>query len=115
MTRRTAVPGAVSSRRRCLAVARLAAEASGLSVNDVLNPRLGPRRASSARALAMYLAHVALGETMTGVARDFHRHRSTVAHACRRVENRRDEAACDRWIAGLERRIQHEMEVRDAG
>jgi chromosomal replication initiation ATPase DnaA len=50
----------------------------------------------------MYLAHVGFGMSLARVAAAFGRDRSTVAHACHLVENRRDEAAFDAWMAQLE-------------
>jgi chromosomal replication initiation ATPase DnaA len=55
-----------------------------------------------ARQVAMYLAHVACGLTFTEVGRLFARDRTTVAHACGLVEDRREEAAFDRALELLE-------------
>jgi chromosomal replication initiation ATPase DnaA len=62
------------------------------------------RRASIAlaRQSAMYLAHVAFGLTFTEVGRAFGRDRTTAAHACRRIEDRRREARLDAALAELE-------------
>lgn len=54
------------------------------------------------RQLAMYLAHVALGRTMSEVGSYFGRDRTTVAHACGRVEDRRDECDFDAFVTRLE-------------
>lgn len=86
----------------CLIAARLAADATAIPLPLVLHPRRLDRRCASARALAMYLAHVGLGLPMSRVAAGFGRHRSTVAHACRRIEERRESAGWDRWVAALE-------------
>src|SRR6266436_4328035 len=48
-----------------------------------------------ARQSAMYLAHVALGLSYTDVGRTFGRNRTTAAHACRRVEDRREDPRID--------------------
>ena len=48
-----------------------------------------------ARQVAMYLAHVELGLSLTIVAAQFGRDRTTVSHACGRVEDRRDDPAVD--------------------
>jgi chromosomal replication initiation ATPase DnaA len=56
-----------------------------------------------ARQTAMYLAHVALGLTLTEVGRIFGRDRTTAAHACRRTESRRDDPFMDTLLVGLER------------
>ncbi|MCB4768955.1 chromosomal replication initiator DnaA [Ancylobacter sp. Lp-2] len=98
-----------------LLAARLAAENAGVPLHDLLQTRRGRRASASARALAMYLAHVGLGETMGRVARDFRRHRSTVAHACRQIEERREDRRCDDWIDGLERRLRRATEAGHGG
>ena len=59
-------------------------------------------RAAFARQVAMYLAHVACGLTLTEVGEVFSRDRTTVAHACGRVEDLRDDAAFDRSLDLLE-------------
>jgi chromosomal replication initiation ATPase DnaA len=62
----------------------------------------GPRRAAFARQVAMYLAHVAWGLTLTEVGRVFARDRTTVAHACGLVEDLRDDPVLDRSLELLE-------------
>jgi chromosomal replication initiation ATPase DnaA len=55
-----------------------------------------------ARQVAMYLAHVGFGLSLKEVARLFARDRSTVAHACALVEDRREAAPFDRALDLLE-------------
>lgn len=99
--------------RPAVALCRLAAAtvcaATGISVDDILAPRRAPAAAASARQLAMYLAHVGFGVALADVARAFRRDRTTVAYACRRIEDLRDGPfdqevarleACARWAAG---------------
>lgn len=62
----------------------------------------GPARAAFARQTAMYLAHVGCGLSLTEVGRVFGRDRTTVAHACGVVEDRRDEAEFDSMLTHLE-------------
>jgi hypothetical protein len=50
----------------------------------------------------MYLAHVAFEMSLAQIAALFRRDRSTVAHACHIVEDRREDALFDGWISGLE-------------
>lgn len=54
------------------------------------------------RQIAMYLTHTAYEMSLARVAVAFGRDRSTVAHACHRVEDRRDSPAFDRWIEDME-------------
>ena len=56
----------------------------------------GSPDAALARQVAMYLAHVGCGLSLTEVGRLFARDRTTVAHACERVEDRRESAPFDR-------------------
>jgi hypothetical protein len=59
--------------------------------------------AAFARKLAMYLAHVAFGMSIGRVGRAFGRDRTTVAHACHVIEDKRDDPRFDRWLDALER------------
>jgi hypothetical protein len=53
----------------------------------------------------MYLMHTSLGRTMADVGRYFGRDRTTVAHACGRIEDQRDDAGFDALVLVLEERI----------
>jgi chromosomal replication initiation ATPase DnaA len=55
-----------------------------------------------ARQTAMYLAHVAFGLSLTDIGELFSRDRTTVAHACRVVEELRDDPVMDEALAVLE-------------
>jgi chromosomal replication initiation ATPase DnaA len=50
----------------------------------------------------MYLARVALGLTFSDAGLLFGRDRTTVSHACRRVENLRDDAGFDALLDTME-------------
>ena len=50
----------------------------------------------------MYLAHVGCGLSLTEVGRLFARDRTTVAHACGLIEDRREEPGFDRALELLE-------------
>jgi chromosomal replication initiation ATPase DnaA len=56
---------------------------------------------SLGRQIAMYLAHVAFGLSLTQVGQLFGRDRTTVAHACSVVEDLRDDATLDRALTVL--------------
>lgn len=62
-------------------------------------------RAAFARQVAMYLAHVGCGLSLTETGALFQRDRTTVAHACNLVEDRRDEPAVDSLLDELERAV----------
>lgn len=74
----------------------------GVPGSDIQRPTRGRARAAFARQTAMYLAHVALGLTYTDVGGIFRRDRTTVAHACALVEDRRDDPGFDRVMDLLE-------------
>jgi chromosomal replication initiation ATPase DnaA len=61
-----------------------------------------PAPIAFARQSAMYLAHVAFGLTYADVGRAFGRDRTTAAHACRIVEDRRVDPGLDAQLASLE-------------
>jgi len=55
-----------------------------------------------ARQVAMYIAHVGLGLSLTDTGALFGRDRTTAAHACRVVEDRRDDHELDRLLDAIE-------------
>ncbi len=70
--------------------------------SDLWSGTRGKPRVALARQVAMYLAHVACGLTMTEVGQIFARDRTTVRHACGLVEDMRDEPSFDRSLDLLE-------------
>jgi hypothetical protein len=66
-------------------------------------PTRGHARVALARQVAMYLAHVGCGLSLTEAGELFDRDRTTVAHACHVVEARRENPGFDRAIELLER------------
>lgn len=93
-------------RVRDAAAARLAAGVSAFAldveVEDVLGELRGRADVAFARQVAAYLCHTAFEMSLTRVATAFERDRSTVAHACHLIEDRRDEPHFDVWIDTLE-------------
>lgn len=76
-----------------------------VDIEDLRAPTRGSPRAAFARQVAMYLAHVTCGATMTEVGILFDRDRTTVAHACAVVEDRRDDAELDGKLEHLEQAV----------
>jgi len=74
----------------------------GVPLDQLLAATRKDRRAAEARQVAMYLAHVALGMNLSVVARGFGRDRSTACHACRHVEELRENPEIDRQMTSLE-------------
>jgi hypothetical protein len=86
-------------------VAALVAAARQVDAEALWQANRGVAELALARQLWMYLLCTALGFTQTEVARMAGRDRSTVHHACRLIEDRRDEAGFERQIAALESQL----------
>lgn len=84
----------------------LVAYALGLKQEDVLSAERGTPVHARARHIAMYLTHAACGMSLARVARAFGRDRSTVSHACRLVEDYREDADFDTWVEQLSSGLQ---------
>lgn len=93
-------------RRDCRLVVLAVASATGVRYCDFFARSRMRLATASARQLAMYLCHTFLGLSLTEVGQFFGRDRTTVAHACRQVEDGRDEGGpADLRILSLETRI----------
>lgn len=89
------------ARRADLAL-RLAATAFDVTIEEM---RADTRRGATvafARQVAMYIAHVGFGLSLSKVAQAFRRDRTTVAHACHLVEDAREDPDFDEAIACIE-------------
>lgn len=62
----------------------------------------GDARTAFARHIAIYIARTRLGLSFTAAGRLFDRDRTTAAHACRRVEERRDELWADELVERID-------------
>lgn len=98
--------GVSKSRARDAAKARLSADivgyALGIASDDILGDTKGGAETAFARQVAMYVCYTAFEISLARVAVAFERDRSTVSHACHRIEDRRDEPQFDQWIDSLE-------------
>lgn len=87
-------------RHRCARVAIDIAISNvfGIGSEGLWHCTRGVKDVAEARQVAMYLAHVCCRMTLTEVGAMFGRDRTTVAHACLKVECRRDNPAFDRAL-----------------
>lgn len=92
----------------------LAASVLDLAPADLETTTRGVARAALARQIAMYLAHVSFEMSLAKVADAFGRDRSTVAHACHRIEDLREEPRFDSWLDGLEEALRAINDLRGA-
>ena len=83
-------------------VVRLVSNSQNLEESAVMDTSRGSSEISRARQIAMYLLHTSLSMPYGTVARLFGRDRTTVAHACRTIEDLRDVPASDDEIVKLE-------------
>ena len=100
----------------CRLAARLAASHYDVPLSQVVARRRSSRRVTRARHVGIYLAHVIYGLSLVGVGLGFGRDRTTVAYACRMVEDARDDPAFDAALVGLEisARILLDLQREDA-
>jgi chromosomal replication initiation ATPase DnaA len=94
-----------TSRRLRLLIEDIVAGVFGVDPEDLRKPTRGQARIALARQVAMYIAHVGFSMTLTEVGELFARDRTTVAHACTVVEQRRDDGAFDASVVLLEQII----------
>tara|TARA_R110002110_G_scaffold83799_6_gene217536 strand:- start:1462 stop:1887 length:426 start_codon:yes stop_codon:yes gene_type:complete len=73
-----------------------------ISLAEMRAPTRRTAPVAQARQIAMYLMHVSFGLSLSAVGRHFGRDRTTAAHACRQIEDRRDDAAFDMLMDRLE-------------
>jgi chromosomal replication initiation ATPase DnaA len=85
-----------------LLAASVAAFALKVRLPEILEAPRGGADVVLARQVAMYLCQVGFELSLARVAVAFHRDRSTVAHACHAIEDRRDDDQFDQWIGALE-------------
>jgi len=88
----------------CFVVA-MVASAFRILPDSIRAGRRGPARVAFARQVAIYLSHTRLGLTYDAAGLAFGRDRTTAAHACRRVEERREDPTLDTILDYLERAV----------
>lgn len=102
---RSCPPTDAAKRRLRLLIEDIVAGVFGVEPEALRKPTRGQARIALARQVAMYIAHVGFSLTLTEVGELFARDRTTVAHACTVVEQRRDDGAFDASVLLLEQII----------
>ena len=82
-------------------LAEVVGVALGIDPDRLTRTERGDARTAFARHVAIYLACTRLGLSFTEAGRLFGRDRTTASYACRRVEERRDEAWTDQLVDRL--------------
>lgn len=74
----------------------------GVAHGDLDRRTRGRKKVALARQAGMYLAHVVCGLSLKEAGQLFNRDRTTAAHACSVIEDRRDDPLFDRVMQLLE-------------
>lgn len=90
------------NRRACRLAREIASAFFAIPVPDIASPSRAVAPVCEARHVAMYLAHVVFQVSLTAIAGAFGRDRTSVAHAVRRIEDRRDDKPFDAMLTRLE-------------
>ncbi|MEQ1933493.1 MAG: helix-turn-helix domain-containing protein [Fimbriimonadaceae bacterium] len=91
-----------TAQRLCDLTALAVSAAFAVPAREVVARSRRSSAAAFARQSAMYLAHVSFGLSFSEVGRGFGRDRTTASHACKLIEDRRDDPAVDALLASLE-------------
>ena len=83
-------------------IVSLIARERHIPVGLILHPSRCQAGVVEARQLAMYLMHVSLQRSLTEIGIFFGRDRTTVGHACARMEDRRDDPRFEREVRHFE-------------
>lgn len=93
-------------------VLHLVSVTRGVPEKLIFQPSRGDAGAADARHLAMYLMNVILQTTLTDIGRLFGRDRTTIRHACARIEDKRDDPRFETLVMRLEAEIERWMAVQ---
>jgi ATPase involved in DNA replication initiation len=88
--------------------AALVAAEMDVSIHLIFHASRCQARTARARQLAMYLAHVVLGQSLTAIGEAFGRDRTTVSYACNLIEDLRDDKSFDSAVERLEMLLEAE-------
>lgn len=83
------------------------ADVFAVDVDQIRGESRGQMQVAQARQVAMYLMHCAFGIPLTTIGHVFSRDRTTVRHACKIVEDRRDDQSYDYILHNLEEIVRH--------
>jgi chromosomal replication initiation ATPase DnaA len=86
-------------------VESVVASAFGVIPDAMRTASRGEAQVALARQVAIYLAHTRLRLSYSRAGAYFHRDRTTAAHACRKVEDLREDRGLDTLLDCLERTV----------
>jgi chromosomal replication initiation ATPase DnaA len=85
------------------------ADVFDLPAGELSGPTRGCAKVALARQTAMYLARVCLGLTLSEAAALYGRDRTTAAHACRVIEDLRDDSQFDARLTAIEGQLSRKV------
>lgn len=91
---------------------RAVSQVFAIQLVDLSQQTRGVAKVALARQVAMYLAHVSVGLNFTQIGELFERDRTTVAHACGVIEDRRDDPLFDTVLELLECAVLNMLQFR---
>lgn len=89
--------------RLCRVARGIASAAFGIPEAEIQKPNRSAAPSCEARHTAMYLARVIFEVPYAVIGQEFGRDRTSVSHAIRRIEDRRDDRCFEAKLEGLER------------
>ncbi|WP_161992705.1 helix-turn-helix domain-containing protein [Aureimonas leprariae] len=89
--------------RLCRVARGIASAAFGVPEAEIQKPNRSVAASCEARHIAMYLARVIFEVPYAVIGQEFGRDRTSVSHAIRRIEDRRDDRSFEEKLSGLER------------
>ncbi|WP_323014334.1 helix-turn-helix domain-containing protein [Devosia sp.] len=92
--------------RACDEVIALVARQRNVPIRLLMHKSRSRLATARARQLAMYLAHVVFGRSLTEIGEAFGRDRTTVSYACALIEDMRDDPRFDAEVCALERALE---------
>lgn len=98
---------------KCGRVAAIVAQDFAVDCATLFERTRSSPRAALARQTAMYLAHTVFALSFGQIGRIYGRDRTTVAHACRRIEEARDADGFDERLRRLETRCRRPKSAGD--
>ncbi|MEO0327267.1 MAG: helix-turn-helix domain-containing protein [Pseudomonadota bacterium] len=81
---------------------RLVALTLNVNVHDLVQCYRGNQATSRARQVSCYLMHTILSMSLVEIAKAYRKDRTTIGHACRLVEDLRDNPKFDQTLVELE-------------
>jgi hypothetical protein len=88
--------------------------AHGVSQAELFAPTRSRAAIALARQVAIYLGHISCGVSLTDAGARMGRDRTTAAHACNRIEDRRDDAVFDTALDYLDAALRTRIRYRSA-